>query len=340
MNPPWFWESNSFSARLMRAVLSPAGGIYSFAQTARRLSVNPKSIDSPIICIGNATLGGVGKTPFALALADLLADLDIDIFFLTRGYGGALDGPLLVGPEHSSVDVGDEAQLLANTKRTVVSKNRATGAEFAEQKGARLIIMDDGFQNPTLKKDISFLLVDSVNYAAQGPIFPAGPYRETIADATQRADIIVEIRDEDTPKLTTSPLPTFNASLKPTSGLCTENPAIAFCGIGRPQKFFDMLTAKGLDLANTYAFPDHHVYSDLELDMLRTEAQKRKARLLTTEKDYVRIPENERKGIEPVPVKMHVPKKDELLSCMLQILSDSKPNWQYARNGATTDVPN
>lgn len=290
MREPWFWRSPSIAARAVRAAFSPLSLAYRAGQSLRRTLTRPHRASVPVICIGNATLGGAGKTPFAILVARLLIEAGYRPAFLTRGYGGAVVGPVVVDPNrHAAVDVGDEALLLSRRALTILSRNRPLGAALAAQQGADVIIMDDGFQNPSLAKDLSILLSDGTD----GAVFPAGPMREPLRVARSRADLVVNTGgagDAD-----------FTARTEIAGGPAPQR-VIAFAGIGRPEKFFATLRTAGFDVARCISFPDHHAFTDAELSRLRREAAREKAVLITTEKDLVRIGSERADAIHALPV--------------------------------------
>lgn len=307
MREPWFWRDDSLTARLIAASLAPVSAIYDAARRARIAVTKSYPAPLPVICIGNATLGGVGKTPFALMLAKLLAERSVEAHFLTRGYGGALKGPMKVDPCAQDADaVGDEALLLAAAAPTWLSRDRPAGALAAKLAGADALIMDDGFQNPSLEKTFSFLLMDGEDRAGNRRLFPAGPLREPESEAVGRADALVFVlrgADSPRPPSPAAGVPVVYCWLAPTETTQPEQ-VVAFCGIGRPQRFFDALAASGYTLADAIAFPDHYRYADAALSRLKKTAAEKRARLITTEKDLVRIPQASRAGINTFRVEM------------------------------------
>lgn len=308
LRDPWFWHSTSFSAKAVRACLSPAAWVYDRASRVKRAFVTtPPLAGCAVICVGNATLGGVGKTPFILMLNDLLRDKSIQPVFLSRGYGGALRGPVLVDPaRHTVHEVGDEALMLAQHGPVWVAKDRLAGAKAAARSGARCILADDGFQNPSLPKDLSFLL-----FALPGPevnaIFPAGPFRETLSSARARADIAVSISQasdrRDRPTLSIAA--DFEALLSPDSK-GDRQAVFAFCGIGAPSRFFQALSHAGFDVREKVAFPDHHQFTDQEIRHLIERAKAQSLQLITTAKDLMRIPAEYHKEVQVLPVSLTV----------------------------------
>lgn len=297
MRAPEFWAADGPIPRL----LSPLGALYGLAGKLRRATVTPVRLPIPVICVGNLTAGGTGKTPTALAIADLLAKAGRKPAFLTRGYGGREAGPLLADPKrHDAESIGDEALLLAAAFPTIVARDRAAGGALAVEQGAKLLIMDDGFQNPALAKDFSLLVFDGGVGLGNGQIIPAGPLRESLAEGVARADLALIIGEDQTGLSQKLRLPILTARLIPDSADVASlkgKPLFAFAGIGRPQKFFDSLTQSGLDLRGTAAFPDHHRFSVLELADLREKARAAQAALVTTAKDFVRLAPADREGL-------------------------------------------
>lgn len=286
MKEPWFWREQGLAARAAAAMMIPAALLYDGAQRLRAAIATPQDAGAPVICVGNASLGGTGKTPFALMLQRLLAERGVAAHFTSRGYGGALNGPVRVTPQHTADDVGDEPLLLAAAAPTWVAKSRIAGARAAAA-GADVIIMDDGFQNPTAKKACAFLLVNAADTDGAGRIFPAGPMREPLARAIARADALIFTGDGDD-ALDASGAPAFRARTTIEPGIPPQK-CVAFCGIGNPHRFFADLEAAGFSLHATAAFPDHHFFSDADLSALRRKAKTEGAALITTEKDFVRL---------------------------------------------------
>lgn len=300
---PRFWQEDGLAARL----LTPASCIVAQAARLRWMNAEPKRVSVPVVCVGNLVAGGAGKTPVALDLLKRLSVSGRRVFALTRGYGGRAKGPLLVDPaKHGWRDVGDEALLLARAAPTVVSRERPEGAAFALEQGADFLVMDDGFQNPSLHKDLNLLVVDGGFGLGNGRVLPAGPLRELPSEAFGRASAVVMIGKDQTGLAQKLPehLPFLQGELTPSP----ESPSvagrrfIAFAGIGRPQKFFQTLKAAGADLRASVAFPDHHPYRASDLALILQKAQVLDAEVITTEKDWVRLPGEFAEEIESFPV--------------------------------------
>lgn len=289
----------------MAALLSPLGRVYGAVTASRAGKPAAWQAPVPVICAGNAVMGGAGKTQVAIDLATKLARAGKTPHILTRGYGGTLSGTVRIDPDTQTAnDVGDEALLLADHAPVWRGADRVRGAKAACDAGADVIVMDDGFQNPSLAKTLSLLVIDGDYGFGNGRVFPAGPLREPVESALARADAAVVIGgDADALNLPTS-LPLFRAGVRPApeAARLAGKTAIAFAGIGRPEKFFRTLADAGVTLAATHAFADHHAFRPDELTPLIAAANDTGALLLTTAKDIVRVPADLRTYVTPFPV--------------------------------------
>jgi tetraacyldisaccharide 4'-kinase len=300
MRAPDFWYRDDTAARLTAAVLAPLGRLYGATVRWNAAHAAPYRARIPVVCVGNISAGGTGKTPVAIAVADTIIAHGKNPFFLTRGYGGRLAGPLVVEKTHTAEDVGDEPLLLARKAPTVVARDRREGAMLAIERGADVIVMDDGHQNFALHKDLSLVVVDGERGFGNGHVLPAGPLREPPLQGLVRADAVI-VTGDGNPDLPAFDGPVLRAHVVPaatTEWMGTK--VVAFAGIGRPEKLFLTLAGLGAELAETIAFADHHPYTTIELSDLRARAKN--ARLVTTEKDYVRIAPADRAGISFLPV--------------------------------------
>ena len=305
MKAPAFWQRPG----LLAALLTPASWLYRTGASLRAATTSPYHASIPVLCIGNLVAGGAGKTPVALALGRALVRRGLKVAFLSRGYGGKETGPLQVLPgRHTARDVGDEPLLLAEAAPTWIARDRAAGARVAADAGADIILLDDGFQNPALAKTMSVLVVDGGFGFGNGHVIPAGPLREPVSQGLARADAVMLLGDDPDGlegKLNEA-LPVFRGHLTPTrasAGLRGER-AIAFAGIGRPEKFFDTLRTLGVELIETRSFGDHEPYRGEDLIDLIAKAEQEDALLLTTSKDHVRLPEELRLLIRRVDVEL------------------------------------
>ncbi len=317
MRPPEFWHHNygPASAPLARALLTPLSWVVSAAGRWRHRATKPMRAEMPVLCVGNVSMGGTGKTPLCIALASVLNDSGYRPSFLTRGYGGKMRGPVAVDlAVHTARDVGDEALLLARFAPTMVARDRRAGAAALAALDVNVIIMDDGFQNPHLHKDFCFLVHGNTG---NGKVFPAGPLREPLKHALRRADAVIVFGDMAAPK--DLQIPTLSALMhNPTPP--PEGPLIAFAGIGQPEKFFAALRATNAALVQEISFNDHHVYSASEIADLRTWAQGENAQLITTQKDLVRLPEAWREGIIGWPVEARFADRKAVMQLLAPVL--------------------
>lgn len=296
MRTPGFWSARSptWTARL----LSPAAVLYG-AVAGRRMAQDGVRAALPVICIGNFTAGGAGKTPTALALATLLRAAGERPAFLTRGHGGRARTPLLVDPAvHDHRAVGDEPLLLARAGPTVVSPDRPAGAALAAATGASLVLMDDGLQNPSLKKDLALAVVDGETGIGNGLCLPAGPLRAPLSAQWPFVDGIVLMgRGAAGARVAAEAerrgVPVFHARLAPDSAIAERLDGarvLAFAGIGRPEKFFRTLEDCGATVVERVALADHHVYRPGEAEALLAHARAKGLVPVTTEKDAARLP--------------------------------------------------
>jgi tetraacyldisaccharide 4'-kinase len=301
MRAPGFWQKGG----LLPALLAPASFCFTIGGRLRRRMATPQAVAAPVICVGNLVAGGAGKTPVAIALGERLHAHGAAVHFLSRGYGGRERGPLRVDPDrHTAAEVGDEPLLLARTAPAWIARDRAAGAAAAVEAGARVVVMDDGFQNPTLKKDLSLIVVDGGYGFGNGRVIPAGPLREPLTDGLGRADAVVLIGPDPcgVEALLPPALPMLRAILAPLSAALAGRKVLAFAGIARPEKFFATLQGMGCRIVGQRAFPDHHAYGESEIAALTDAAQKADAVPVTTEKDAVRLPPAFRSKIETLPV--------------------------------------
>lgn len=292
MREPAFWWRPGAGK-----LLDPLGAIYG-AAAAQRMEQPGAKAGVPVVCVGNLTVGGAGKTPAALAIGHLLLQMRERPFFLSRGYGGRLAGPVRVDPGfHHAAEVGDEPLLLARLAPTIIARDRVAGARTARKGGANVIVMDDGFQNPSLAKDASVVVVDGTRGIGNGRVLPAGPLRAPLEVQIKqtRAVVIVGPRD-GAPRVEQAArrygVPVFHARLDPDRGSLAAlggRKVLAFAGIGNPDKFFATLTEAGVAVAERARFADHHRYTAAEAGALLGRADAAGLVLMTTEKDHVRL---------------------------------------------------
>lgn len=296
---PDFWtKSGSLSDFLLPFAWGHTG-----IALARRMLVRSKHMRVPVLCVGNLVAGGAGKTPVVLSLVQILSAAGQVPHILSRGYGGSLPGPVLVDPDrHSAAEVGDEPLLLAQAAPTWIGRDRVASAEAAISQGASLLLLDDGFQNPSLHQDLALLVIDGEYGLGNGRVIPAGPLREPARHGLARAQAVIVMGD-DKNNLPLAGKVVLTARVVPCDATpLTGKKVIAFAGIGIPQKFFATLKKAGAVLVGEHGFPDHHPYRDTELADLAREASEKRAALMTTEKDLVRLDRRWRQKITALKV--------------------------------------
>jgi tetraacyldisaccharide 4'-kinase len=289
MRDPAFWRRKP---GLAAGLLAPLAACYG-AIAARRMAQAGARAGLPVLCVGNFTLGGAGKTPAVMMLAGMLRAAGERPICVSRGYGGSADGPTLVNAQgDSAARIGDEALLLARAAPTVVSRDRVAGAAFAKAQGASLVILDDGLQNASLAKDFTIAVVDGRRGIGNARVFPAGPLRAPLEAQLKRCDALLIVGEVSGAIPAVAQLPVFHGHLVPdaaaVAALKNKN-VLAFAGIGDPEKFFATLTQAGIAIAQRQAFGDHHRFTAKEAASLVAQAEGNGLTLVTTEKDYARM---------------------------------------------------
>ena len=294
MRAPSFWDAPGRSWQAL--ALAPLGWAYDAATRFRFLRARPYESPLPVICVGNLVAGGAGKTPTALALAELLSAQGLSAAFLSRGYGGAEAGPVIVDRKvQTAEEVGDEPLLLARLAPTVVSADRPAGARLAEKTGADLIVMDDGLQNPSLAKTVSLAVIDAQTGIGNGLVIPAGPLRAGLDFQLKLIDAFILVGEGQAcaglaAKAERRGIPVFRARMDGRNdGEFSGKRVIAFAGIARPEKFFASLKAAGANIVARRAFADHHPFSEREAEDLLALAEREDALPVSTEKDLARL---------------------------------------------------
>ncbi len=326
---PKFWYNTTTSGHIISALLSPVSCLY---QVGHKLNLSSKQSyrpPIPVICIGNATAGGSGKTPTAIAVAELIKNHNISQtpYFLTRGYGGNETGPKVITVHDGSTEVGDEPLLLKNHAKTIVSKDRMAGAKKAHDLGATCIIMDDGLQNPSIVKSISLLVVNGKSGFGNKRTIPSGPLREPINTAFNRCDAVILIGNDEygVEQLCPKTIPVIKASITSnTLNLDATRPYTAFAGLAQPEKFKDTLKEISLEVKDFHAYPDHYQYTKSDIEKLIDNAKNKKTTLITTEKDHVRIPEEYKKNIMTLPISLSWEDESEIVSLLKNTLTSFK----------------
>jgi len=311
--PRWWYSRDRRHAPVARMLLKPASWIWGGA-TARRIArATPVDPGAPVISIGNLTVGGSGKTPIAREVLRLLHAQGINAAALSRGYGGSLEGPVQVDLGiHTAAEVGDEPLMLAADAPAWIARDRVEGAKAAVDAGAQALVLDDAHQNPTLKKTLSLIVVDGETREDEWPfgdgsVFPSGPMREPLKAGLARTDAVVILLPAHLPQAdpelaaTFGDLPVFIARLEPAAAP-PSGPQVGFAGIAKPWKVERSLIAAGCDLKDFVPFPDHAELSERDFTFLKERAALFDAGLVTTEKDWVRLPPQWRERIVAWPV--------------------------------------
>lgn len=312
--PKWWYLRDRRHAAMTRMLLKPLSWVWAGVTARRIASTAPIDPGVPVISVGNLTVGGSGKTPVAREVLRLMRAAGVEAHALSRGYGGKLDGPTRVDlTVHTAADVGDEPLMLAIDSPAWISRDRVAGARAAADDGAEAVVLDDGHQNPKLKKTLSLIVVDGETRDDEWPfgdgsVFPSGPMREPLKAGLARADAVVILMPADLAKVdpelveTFGALPVFIARLEPANPPPT-GPLVGFAGIAKPWKVERSLKAAGASLADFAPFPDHAAFRDEDLSWLAERADQFGARLITTEKDWSRLPPQWRERVTSWPVK-------------------------------------
>jgi tetraacyldisaccharide 4'-kinase len=281
----------------MSLLLSPLAAIYG-AIAARRMRRKGFDAGIPVFCVGNYHVGGAGKTPTVLALVKLLRDLGETPVVLSRGYGGRLRGPVMVGSDrHLAADVGDEPLMLAQTVPVAVARERLDGLALAKSQGATVIVMDDGFQNPAIAKDASLIVIDGHRGLGNARVFPAGPLRAPLPPQIDRSDALIVVGEGKAAEAVAAAIaaqdkPVLTAQIKADEAALSSlrgQRVLAFAGIGDPDRFFRTLAGNGVEVIRQRAFADHHPFTQGEIEALLSEAKSEALIPVTTEKDLARL---------------------------------------------------
>lgn len=324
---PQFWyRPCSTPSQLTEKILSPFSTLYALGHRFNIKRARPKKVNIPVICVGNITAGGSGKTPTIIALMKLINKHSLyqTPHFLTRGYGGSNQNTRCVSGHDPYQDCGDEALLLVKHSKTIISKNRYEGAMLASSLGADCILMDDGFQNFSLQKDLSIIVIDGNYGFGNKKLIPAGPLREHLKEAIERCDAVIIIGDDvrNTRQDIPQSIPVLHAHIELPQNIILDKSKnyIGFAGLGTPQKFHNTLKSLELNIVDFYEFPDHHPYNKTDIQSLNMTAKAKNAMLITTEKDFIRIPEQYKDDIKTLPIELIWDHPEDVLNLLKTVL--------------------
>jgi tetraacyldisaccharide 4'-kinase len=320
---PDFWQKNG----LLSYLLIPFSKVYSLLSFFRWLFSKTRHFNGYVICIGNVTVGGTGKTQVVIWLAQILRQRNIEFVILTKGYGSQLKVPTLITQNHNAEDVGDEAKMLSSYGQVIASRKPQSAIKMINKLNPKIIILDDGMQNPNIYKNFNILTIDGLRGMGNERIIPAGPLRQKFSKGSLQADtiILMELKgnDELENRANSYDKPVFKAdTISDNENLDTSKNYYAFSGIGNPERFFNTLKRSNLILAGSESFPDHHNYLDQELETLVMKAKKLNSILITTAKDYVKIPEKFKSSyIECFNSKLIIENENKLVSLINERIS-------------------
>ena len=288
----WYQKKDTYLSNFLYPLLL----IFSFGTKIRNILSTTNKGPLPIICVGNIVVGGAGKTPVALKIGKLLIKAGYKPGFISKGYAGLIKNSTLVKSWHSARSIGDESILLSEVANTWVGVDRINSARLAKEKNSNCLIMDDGFQNPTIYKDFSIIVINASQEFGNKRVMPSGPLRESIKRGLSRSNLVIVIGDpsHELKQLIPKNIPIVKAKFeikKENKNFKGQN-IIAFAGIAYPEKFFQSLTNEGAKIFKKITFPDHHIYSENDLLSLAEIANKKKSILVSTKKDFVRIPKS------------------------------------------------
>lgn len=338
MRAPDFWYRPDGA---VSRILSPLGALYGWA-TAHRLgrahpNARGQAVSVPVICVGNIDVGGSGKTPTVIAVIEMLGARGVNAHVISHGYGGRASDPLRVDPrKHTAQDVGDEALLLAAFGPVWVAQDRAAAARAAIADGAGAIVLDDGFQDPSLAASLSIVVVDATRGFGNARCIPAGPLREPVAAGLGRADVLLSVGspraqgvfgDQWRASIKAAGVAHVTGRLDPlqTGMDWRETPFLAFAGIGNPAKFFATLRGLGAELVHAEGLADHQPLTPSLMARLERDAARHGAQLVTTEKDAVRLPSSWRQKVITLPVRLRLDDAAPINDAFARVFNASGP---------------
>ena len=312
------WKSKNFLSLL----LFPFSILYYLCFIIYKISSKEKKCNIPVLCVGNITLGGAGKTPTVIEIRKILTKDFKKIFVLTRGYKGTAEGPLIVSKDHSFHEVGEESLLHSHFGLTCVSKKKILGAKFCEDQGGKLIIMDDGLQSIDIKKDCKVLVIDSDYGFGNKNIFPSGPLREPIHNGIKNCDLILIIGSNSNifEKNMIPKQKVFMAKKEISIESCKNKKLFVFSALGNNTNFHNSLLHSGFTIKRTKSFSDHYIFKKNDILSILNVAKKENLTVVCTKKDYIKVPEEFKNKIKPVNLNLKIEKKNKFKKRVLECL--------------------
>ena len=312
------WKSNNF----LNLLLFPFSLLYYLCFVIYKISNKEKKCNIPVLCVGNITLGGAGKTPTVIEMRQILTKNFKKIFVLTRGYKGTAKGPLIVSKDHSFHEVGEESLLHSHFGLTCVSKKKILGAKFCEAQGGKLIIMDDGLQSIDIKKDCKVLVIDSDYGFGNKNIFPSGPLREPINNGIKNCDLILIIGNNSNifEKNMIPKQKVFMAKKEVLIESCKNKNLFVFSALGNNTNFHNSLLHSGFTIKRTKSFSDHYIFKNNDILSILNVAKKENLTVVCTKKDYIKVPEEFKNKIKPVNLNLKIKKKNKFKKRVLECL--------------------
>lgn len=330
MKEPNFWYSTVLPVTSVKKfLLQILSHLFLCGAFLKKTLTFTHCVSKPVICIGNLTVGGAGKTPTTLSIAQYFQGQGKAVAIISRGYKGRLKGPVCVDLEHhNAIDVGDEPLLMAQQFTTWVSANRYKGAKAAIKKGAEIILLDDGLQNYTLKQDLKICVLNTKQKFGNQKVMPLGPLREELNKGLDRVDAFIVVKNFSSAQFslaTKKPLIRADVVInKEDWALLKDKKLLAFAGLAHPEKFFDTLRSENFDVKKTIPFPDHHFYTRKDIDRLLKEAKKQGLHLVTTQKDWVRLPEDFQEKTFQLRIKLEYQDPHQLRRLLEPFLQERK----------------
>ena len=312
------WKSSNF----LNLLLFPFSIFYYLSFVIYKISSKEKKCNIPVLCVGNITLGGAGKTPTVIEIRKFLIKDFKKIFVLTRGYKGTAKGPLIVSKDHSFHEVGEESLLHSHFGLTCVSKKKFLGAKFCEAQGGKLIIMDDGLQSIDIKKDCKVLVIDSDYGFGNKNIFPSGPLREPIHNGIKNCDLILIIGSNSNifEKNMIPKQKVFMAKKEISIESCKNKNLFVFSALGNNTNFHNSLLHSGFTIKRIKSFSDHYIFKKNDILSILNVAKKENLTVVCTKKDYIKVPEEFRNKIKPVNLNLKIEKKKKFEKRVLECL--------------------